>query len=176
MRLALSKELNLKSIDMIGKSFGLLDVQELSEIKSGGKRCFVCVCKCGNEKIIRGDHLRNGRTTSCGCITGDLISNKKRSHGMSRTRPYRIWRNMINRCHYEKYHEKKYYADKGITVCDKWRKSFDEFINDMGVPSNNLTIDRVDNTKGYYKENCRWATYKEQSANKSHGNRYVSSY
>lgn len=106
----------------------------------------------------------------------DLISNKKRSHGMARTRPYRIWMNMINRCHYEKYHEKKYYADKGITVCDRWRQSFDAFIEDMGVPLNNLTIDRLDNTKGYYKENCRWATYKEQSANKSYGNRYVSSY
>lgn len=93
--------------------------------------------------------------------------NGRYSHGMNGTRPYRIWSSMITRCGNENHNSYKNYGLKGIFVCKEWLK-FDNFWNDMKEGySDNLTIDRIKNNKGYYKENCRWITKAEQSYNKS---------
>lgn len=156
----------MRLIDLTGNTYGKLKVLGTAKERSGGHVVWKCICDCGTKKNVRGSHLSSGRISSCGCARSQKISSALKRHGMTRTRPYRIWRNMINRCHYDGYHEKQYYADKGITVCDRWRKSFEAFISDMGVPNENLTIDRIDGNKGYYKKNCRWATYKEQAKNR----------
>ena len=93
-------------------------------------------------------------------------------HGMSKTRPYRIRANMITRCYSPKHLYYKNYGGRGITVCERWRKSFVNFWEDMKEGyRDDLQIDRIDNDKGYYKENCRWVTPKVQSNNRKYVNK-----
>jgi len=93
------------------------------------------------------------------------------SHGMSGTRIYRIWSGMKIRCMDKTRQNYKYYGGRGVSVCERWMK-FINFYNDMGNCPAGMTLDRKDNEKGYYKENCRWATRKEQQ-NNTRGNRYI---
>jgi hypothetical protein len=88
-----------------------------------------------------------------------------KTHGMRYSREYAIWETMKKRCLKPNMPSYKYYGAKGVTVCDKWMK-FEGFFEDMGL-SNGLCIDRIDNKKGYSKDNCRWVTYKENNRNKS---------
>lgn len=156
----------MKVIDITEKVFGRLKVVCPHEKTSRNGRMWICICECGSETIARGKHLRAGRIKSCGCWKTEQIVTKNRSHGLSKSRPYRIWRNMINRCHNEKYHERKYYGGRGIVVCDRWRFSFENFIADMGLPEEKMSIDRIDPDGNYEPGNCRWATSKEQTMNR----------
>ena len=87
-------------------------------------------------------------------------------HDMSKTSEWNIWVNMKQRCDNPKQPRYIDYGGRGISVCDKWQTSFENFLEDMGKRPEGMTLDRIDNDKGYYPENCRWATYQQQNLNK----------
>lgn len=144
--------------DMMGQRFGRLTVVEFAE-KRGRLFYWKCRCDCGNETAVYGGTLRQGRQVSCGCYNAE----KRTSHGLSRSREYRAWAQMLQRCNNPKSPRFKHYGARGVKVDPAW-KDFDAFIADMG-PSNGLTLDRIDNSGNYEPGNCRWATYGVQNNN-----------
>lgn len=154
------KRLNIE----IGTVYGKLTV-----VKEGGarilpsgqiNRTLLCVCECGNLKEIRVMHLTREKITSCGCLS-------KFKNGKSSTKLYRVLKGMIERCDGKTKNSKCYFL-KGITVCDEWKNDFTAFINwaESNGYREGLQIDRIDNSKGYFPENCRWVTCKVNANNK----------
>lgn len=156
----------MSRIEMKGLRFGKLTVIEPVGKNSHKSLMWRCVCDCGNERIIDGSGLRAGRNKSCGCAS-PRFTNETKTHGYTHTRIYRIWHGMLSRCS-DKADVKKRrnYFDKGITVCDKWKK-FENFLEDMGHPGELQSIDRINGNKGYEPGNCRWADSKTQANNTS---------
>ncbi len=155
----MSKGIFSIKVDMIGKRFGRLVVVKETE-KRGKEYWWECLCDCGNSSIVVGGALRSGHTQSCGCLKKERIT----KHGIWGTPTYWSWNNMLQRCNNPKATKFLNHGGRGITVCEKWLK-FTNFLNDMGVKPEGLTIERKDNELGYYKDNCKWATYVEQNRN-----------
>ena len=153
---------------MIGKRFGMLTVQHEAAIdynpqtKRKSHKWYCCKCDCGNHKVIRGYAIKNGNNKSCGC----LLLEQPITHGMSKTPTYASWQAMKSRCLNTNQKSFLDYGKKGIEICTRWINSFEAFLEDMGERPKGCTLDRIDFTKGYYKENCRWATYHMQSNNR----------
>lgn len=152
--------------DLKGRRFHRLLVLSYAG-RTGTKQthAWMCRCDCGEKRIIRGDHLRAGQK-SCGCFGKEVRIKKHTTHGMSRSKDYFRWQGMIERCKPMNKDHKNYY-DKGVMVCDRWSKSFEAFISDMGkCPKEKTSIDRINSDGNYEPGNCRWATWSQQSRNK----------
>lgn len=157
-------------IDRTGKRYGHLVCEDWE--RKNGKIYWKCKCDCGNTTYVKADNLANGHTKSCGC--GQSKSNYK--HGMTKTRLHRIWQRMIRRCCDKNEISFKWYGAKGVTVCDEWlgENGFVHF-RDWSIKNgytDELSIDRIDCSKGYSPNNCRWATRKQQDRNKSNSLMY----
>lgn len=153
-----------KLLDITGLRFGRLTA--LSYRRMGKRTYWDCVCDCGNRHAAETNLLRRGNIKSCGCWNKERSSIENRTHGETKTRLYRIWRAMIDRCERKKSAAYKNYGGRGIKVCERWREDFLAFKEDMGVPAKGLSIDRINNDGNYEPSNCRWADYKTQSLNK----------
>jgi len=153
-------------MSIIGKKVGMLKVIKRLE---GSKA--LCLCDCGNGRVVSVGHFNAGYFKSCGCHVvrhGHAGSGTKK-----RSREYISYYNMIARCHKKTNKRYKDYGAKGIVVCGRWRDSFVNFLNDMGPCPDGYTIDRVDNSGIYEPRNCRWVSRAENQNNRANSKRWV---
>lgn len=158
-----------KLIDMSGEVHGMLKVICRDGTTSYGKPLWKCQCKCGNFCHTTRKHLLDGSTNSCGCYRREFSRKEHTTHGESKTRLYRIWTGMKDRCLNTNGRYWDRYGGNGITICDEWADSFENFRKwslENGY-NDSLTIDRKDNSMGYSPQNCRWATYETQENNRT---------
>lgn len=171
--------------ELTGQVFGRLTVVERAERPAHRRdraAFWHCVCTCGTEKIVCGQSLTTGHSTSCGCRNreaasarykaisagqaGKAVSHGHHLHGRP-TPTYHSWLAMRKRCLYAAHPAFHRYGGRGITICARWRDSFAHFLADMGERPEGLTLDRIDNDGNYEPGNCRWATPLEQRHNQS---------
>ena len=155
-------------VDKTGKRFGRLVVIEYQ-----GNSQWLCKCDCGNTVIVYSSALNRGATQSCGCLHRERASKANITHGKSKTRLYNVWSGMKERCLNPRSSNYRDYGGRGVTICKEWQKSFEAFEKwaiangfDPALPFHQCSLDRIDNNKGYYPDNCRWVTYSDQSFNR----------
>ena len=171
-----------KEIDLTGQRFGRLLVLDRAtdHITKSGKsiKQWRCLCDCGHETIVRHGNLRNGTTTSCGCLHKEIVGAINRTHGLStgNSRLYPLWKSIKYRCYNKDAKCYENYGGRGIKMCDEWLNNpkafcdwavangYKEEKTDKGI--NILTIDRIDVNGDYCPENCRFVTNEVQAKNK----------
>ena len=155
--------------DLTGKRFGRWTVISKADSTSDWRTRWNCICDCGTKAVVQGGNLRNGKSVSCGCYKKEVTSEISKTHGDSYgVRLYRIWMGMRQRCNNPNSVKYPIYGGRGIKVCDDWNQSypsFKEWALSHGY-AEGLTIDRIDNDKGYSPDNCRWISNKEQCNHK----------
>lgn len=153
--------------DLKGNKYGELTVVSLIPKSESKATRWKCLCSCGNEKIALASGLKRGSATSCGCKRGERKVKTMGTHGKSYTSEYAAWKDMKRRCLNPNSPSYKNYGGRGITIQDDWIESFDAFYRDMGdKPKRSYSLDRIDNEKGYSKDNCRWTNKLTQDRNR----------
>lgn len=166
-------------IDLTGDRYGRLVAVRFESVSRGARniRIWECICDCGATAHVSTDRLRSGETRSCGCLAREGNNLK---HGHSRRKAevgrhelYSVWSGMKDRCLNQNNDSFVRYGGRGISVCERWQKDFQAFLDDMGPrPTPKHSIERIDNDGDYRPGNCRWATSSEQSLNRTHPKGY----
>lgn len=156
-------------LELTGQQFGRLTVlYKTLERNYAGSVMWFCKCTCNNTLLVSSCNLSTGKTKSCGCLNMERIV----THGLSGSPEYTAWEGIIQRCTNPNVKNYYNYGGRGISVCDRWLKSFENFYADMGPrPSDDHSIDRYPNNDGNYEPgNCKWSTSKEQLNNRRNNN------
>lgn len=161
-----------KKNDLVGQTFGRLTVEmDGGRDKKKNIRWF-CRCSCGGTVVASASDLKNSKTSSCGCLRREVTGSLAKSHGLSKTRTYRLWSNMLTRCGNSARTHWGRYGGRGVQVDPRWL-DFEAFFADMGEAPPKHSLDRKDNDGPYNASNCRWATMAQQSRNTSRNVRYT---
>lgn len=154
--------------DLTGFRFGSLTALRLGKKERPTTGAWwLCVCDCGTQKNIPATDMMQGKINSCGCEQAKRIAKSNLTHGMTKTRTYRLWQAMRNRCN----RINQDYSCRGITYDKRW-DDFANFLSDMGEAPDGMSLDRIDFNGNYNKANCRWAT-REQQANNTRANVFL---
>lgn len=160
--------------DITGQRFNSLTVTSFAYCDERGEAHWNCICDCGKQTTTTGHRLRSGKTKSCGCLQSRIRKEGiHKSHGMTSTKLYVIWSNMKARCYNPKNTMYKNYGGRGISVCDEWKNSFEDF-SEWALKNGyveGLSIERINVDDGYNPNNCTWITLKEQSLNQRRSHR-----
>lgn len=159
---------NCTMINMLNKKYASLTAIKPTKKKSTGRNIiWVFICDCGNKCELDGYMVRSGKRVTCQKCSKERVRLASIKHGLSKTVEFRTWADIQARCYNKKSTSYNNYGGRGIAVCDRWLKSFNNFLKDMGKrPSNKHSIERKDNNSDYCPDNCHWATMAEQSNNK----------
>jgi len=157
----------VKPPDLTGLIFGRLRVIGSALPNRQGSACSRVRCECGTEKTVKSFDLTRGFTRSCGCLRTASITVHGHGKRAQRTSTYRTWQGMIQRCTNPKANGFERYGGRGISVCQRWKNSFVNFLSDMGERPHDKTLDRHPDGNGNYEPgNCRWATIEQQNKDK----------
>lgn len=160
-------------VDLTGQKFNRLTVLTYAGVKGRRRSMWLCRCDCGKALEVDGTHLKSGHTKSCGCYSKERIGNLNKKTGRTKTKLYYTYRNILNRCYRSENSSHKYYKDRNIQMCPEWLdknhgfERFQEWALANGYKEG-LSIDRIDNDKGYSPDNCRWVDSYVQANNKRH--------
>lgn len=158
----------MRKLELSGQRFGKLVAVRSHYDSEKRITLWECKCDCGNTCNVRANSLVHGRTKSCGCLRKESNVQNKTKHGMAKTRIYNAWSSMKRRCYTTTNHNYSHYGKRGISVCDEWKESFEEFYK-WAISNgydDKLSLDRIDNDGNYCPQNCRWASIKEQNNNR----------
>lgn len=147
----------------IGDKFKRLEV--IGTLKKYNKTFFVTKCQCGKLCHHNKYDLTVKKTASCGCFRNELVTKRNTKHGGCGTKTYSIYKAMLTRCYNKNFHRYHRYGGRGITVCERWKKSFKNFLQDMGECPIGMSLDRINNNGNYTTSNCRWTDCLTQARN-----------
>lgn len=157
----------MNPLSMTGRKIGRWTVLAQAESHAGVTR-WSCRCDCGSERVVSRSVLMESRNKqkSCGCWRRERISLANFRHGRTHSPAWNSWSSMLTRCYNSNTKQYHWYGARGIAVCARWR-AFANFLSDMGERPAGKTLDRFPNNDGNYEPgNCRWATPKQQAANR----------